>query len=105
MQSIFKTEKCDLEDAKKGVLFFFQIQCVFKDRNLQLNECIISGLTDIINDIEKADYMKSLTTSFTQSNEYLEMALSPKSVESHTSCRSHDGVFLRPGEQQKKSLR
>lgn len=66
----------------------------------------ILGLAEIINDIEKDDYMKSLTpTSFSQSNEYLEMALSPKSVESQTSCRSHDGVFLRPGEQQKKSLR
>lgn len=65
-----------------------------------------SGLTEIINDIEKGDYMKSLTpNSFSQSSEYLEMALSPKSVESQNSCRSHDGVFLRPGEQQKKSLR
>lgn len=66
----------------------------------------VLGLTEIINDIEKGDYLKSLTpTSFSQSNEYLESALSPKSVESQTSCRSHDGVFLRPGEQQKKSLK
>lgn len=65
-----------------------------------------TGLTEIINDIEKGDYMKSLTPiPFSQSNEYLEMALSPKSVESQTSCRSHDGVFLRPSDQQKKSLR
>lgn len=66
----------------------------------------VLGLTEIINDIEKGDYMKSLTPiPFSQSNEYLENALSPKSVESQTSCRSHDGVFLRPAEQQKKSLR
>lgn len=66
----------------------------------------ILGLTEIINDIEKGNYLKSLTPiSFSQSNEYLESALSPKSVESQTSCRSHDGVFLRPGEQQKKSLK
>lgn len=65
---------------------------------------LIQGLTEIINDIEKEDYMKSLTPiPFSQSNEYLEM--SPRSVESQTSCRSHDGVFLRPGEHQKKSLR
>lgn len=76
-----------------------------KDRNLRIVLCILLGLNEIINDMEKGDYMKGLTTSFTQSNEYLEMALSPKSVESHISCRSHDGVFLRPGEQQKKSLR
>lgn len=64
------------------------------------------GLTEVIRDIEKGDYMKSLTpNSFTQSNEYLESALSPKSVESQTSCRSHDGVFLRPSDQQKKSLK
>ncbi|XP_055315891.1 calmodulin-binding transcription activator 1 isoform X2 [Sitodiplosis mosellana] len=80
MQSMFKSEKCELDDNKKG-------------------------LTEIINDIEKGEYLKSLTpTSFSQSNEYLESVLSPKSVESQTSCRSHDGVFLRPGEQQKKSL-
>lgn len=66
----------------------------------------ILGLTEIINDIENGNYLKSLTPiSFSQSHEYLESALSPKSVESQTSCRSHDGVFLRPGEQQKKSLR
>lgn len=67
---------------------------------------LVIGLTEIINDIEKGDYLKCLTpTSLSQSNEYLESALSPKSVESQTSCRSHDGVFLRPGEQQKKSLK
>lgn len=30
------------------------------------------------------------------SNDFLDSSLSPKSVESQTSCRSHDGVFLRP---------
>ncbi|XP_031617985.1 calmodulin-binding transcription activator 1 isoform X2 [Contarinia nasturtii] len=80
MHSIYKNEKSELDETKKG-------------------------LTEIINDIEKGVYLKSLTpNSFSQSNDYLESTLSPKSVESQTSCRSHDGVFLRPGEQQKKSL-
>lgn len=52
---------------------------------------------DNFTDLEKVDNVKSLTPlSLCQSNEYLESALSPKSVESQTSCRSHDGVFLRP---------
>lgn len=75
-------------------------------KNILVQISGLQGLTEIINDIEKDDYMKSLTPiPFNQSNEYLEMALSPRSVESQTSCRSHDGVFLRPGEQQKKNLR
>lgn len=50
-----------------------------------------------VTDSERNDTVKRLTpTSLCQSNEYLESALSPKSVESQTSCRSHDGVFLRP---------
>lgn len=49
------------------------------------------------NDLEKLDCIKTLLPiSLSQSNDYLESALSPKSVESQTSCRSHDGVFLRP---------
>lgn len=52
---------------------------------------------DNFTDLEKTENVKSLTPlSLCQSNEYLESALSPKSVESQTSCRSHDGVFLRP---------
>lgn len=48
-------------------------------------------------DLEKLDCIKSLTPiSLSHSNDYLESTLSPKSVESQTSCRSHDGVFLRP---------
>lgn len=50
-----------------------------------------------LNDMDKLDGIKSLLPiSLSQSNDYLESALSPKSVESQTSCRSHDGVFLRP---------
>lgn len=83
-------------------------RCLFKMkfRLMKIDVYPFKGLNEIINDMEKNDYMNSLTpVSFSQSNEYLEMTLSPKSVESQTSCRSHDGVFLRPGEQQKKSLR
>lgn len=47
--------------------------------------------------MDKLDGIKCLLPiSLSQSNDYLDTALSPKSVESQTSCRSHDGVFLRP---------
>lgn len=49
--------------------------------------------------VPKLEKCKRLTPtqSLFQSSEYLDSsALSPKSVESQTSCRSHDGVFLRP---------
>lgn len=51
---------------------------------------------EYLNDLDKDDMKHLLPISLSQSNDYLESALSPKSVESQTSCRSHDGVFLRP---------
>lgn len=84
------TNKLSLKSLQKGDIF---VKSTLDDKDIFTNYFLKNN-----NFKFKTDTANRLTPILFnhQSNEFLDTSLSPKSVESPTSCRSHDGVFLRP---------